>query len=111
MIWTFPARLVRVIDGDTVVLDLDLGFYQWRLGRSYRLARIDAPELNTELGKVARAAVDAFLVGESLLVKSLLAQTSKADNFGRFIVELLADGENVSDWLVANGHAIYRTFS
>ena len=40
--YQYAARFVRAVDGDTVGLDLDLGFYQWRLGRTYRLARLDA---------------------------------------------------------------------
>ncbi len=104
--YQYGARLVRVIDADTVVLDLDLGFYQWRLGRSYRLARINAPELSTAEGVAARSAL-----GERLAtVTSFLVSTAKADSFDRWIVELYADGANVSDWLVANGHAAYHTY-
>jgi endonuclease YncB( thermonuclease family) len=105
-VYTYGARLVRVIDADTVVLDLDLGFYQHRLGRSYRLARINAPEMSTPEGVAARDALVAHLAG----VTSYLVSTSKADSFDRWIVELYADGANVSDWLVANSFAIYHTY-
>lgn len=104
--YTYAARLVRVIDGDTVALDLDLGFYQWRLGRSYRLARIDAPERGTEAGKDATAHVVSILTGASFL----MVQTSRADSFDRWIVELFADGRNVSDEMVAAGYAIHRSY-
>ena len=104
--YQYAARLVRVVDADTVVLDLDLGFYQWRLNRSYRLARINAPELNTPEGVAARSA----LVEHLATVTACLVSTSKADSFDRWIVELYADGANTSDWLVANGHAVYHTY-
>lgn len=104
--YQYAARLVRVVDADTVVLDLDLGFYQWRLNRSYRLARINAPELSTPEGVAARAALVERLASAS----AFLVQTSRADSFDRWIVELYADGANVSDWLVASGLAVYQAY-
>ena len=104
--YQYAARLVRVVDADTVVLDLDLGFYQWRLNRSYRLARINAPEMSTPEGVASKAA----LVDHLADFTTFLVSTSRADSFDRWIVELYADGANVSDWLVANGHASYHTY-
>jgi len=103
--YEYPARLIRCVDADTVVLDLDLGFYQWRLGQPYRLLRINAPELSTAAGKTAKVALETFLSG-----KSLLGQTQKSDSFGRFLIELFANGENTSDWLVANKYATYQVY-
>ena len=104
--YQYQARLIRIIDADTVVLDLDLGFYQWRLGRSYRLARINAPEMSTPEGVAARQALGDHLA----TVTSYMVATAKADSFDRWIVELYADGANVSDWLVANGYAVYHRY-
>ena len=105
-VYQYQAKLVRVIDADTLVLDLSLGFYQWRLNRSYRLARINAPELSTADGVLARAALVEHLTDAT----AFLVQTSRADSFDRWIVELYADGENTSDWLVASGYAVYHTY-
>ena len=104
--YTYSARLVRVIDGDTVVMDLDLGFYQWRLGRSYRLGRINAPEMNTPLGPASRDYLTGLLANAGFL----MVTTSKADSFDRWIVELFADGMNISDQMVAQGHAVYQVY-
>lgn len=104
--YQYSARLVRVVDADTVVLDIDLGFYQWRLGRSYRLARINAPELNTPEGKIAREA----LAGRLGVAKRFRVTTDKPDSFDRWIVELVADEANISDWLVASGHAALHVY-
>lgn len=41
----------------------------------------------------------------------LRVHTQKSDKYGRYLVELFADGQCVNDWLVANGHAIYQTYS
>jgi micrococcal nuclease len=105
-VYQYAARLIRVIDADTVVLDLDLGFYQWRLNRSYRLVRINAPEMSTPDGVLAKAALVEHLAGVTIF----LVQTARADSFDRWIVELYADGQNVSDWLVASGFAQYQVY-
>lgn len=104
--YTYSAKLIRVVDGDGVVLDIDLGFYQWRLNRSYRLGRIDAPEMNTVEGVAAKTHLSSLLNGANYL----MVTTSKADSFDRWIVELFADGRNLNDQMVADGHAVYKVF-
>lgn len=103
--YEYRVKLIRCVDADTVILDIDLGFHQWRLGQPYRLLRINAPEMVTPEGKTAKAALEGYLSG-----KSLTGQTQKSDSFGRFLAELLANGENVSDWLVINKHAVYQVY-
>ena len=103
--YSYRAKLIRVIDADTVRLRLDLGFYLTREEQSYRLLRINAPELNTIEGKAAKLALEVYVTG-----KVLVAQTQKSDSFGRYLTELYADGQNVSDWLVANDYAVYQTY-
>lgn len=52
-IWTVPATVLRVVDGDTLMLRLDLGWhisYETRC----RLIAINAPELSTDEGVAAR---------------------------------------------------------
>ena len=88
------------------MLDLDLGFYQWRKDRSYRLGRIDAPETNTEAGVAAKEHLMSLMNGAS----SFMVTTSKADSFDRWIVELFADGRNLSDQMVADGFAAYKVY-
>lgn len=104
--YQYRARLVRVVDADTVDLDLDLGFQLERRNGRYRLARIDAPEVNTEAGKAAKH----VLLERLQAAASLLVVTSKADSFGRWLAEVYADGSNVNDWLVTTGHAVYRSY-
>jgi endonuclease YncB( thermonuclease family) len=104
-VFTYPAQLVRCVDADTLRLVIDVGFNMTRREASYRLSRVDAPELSTDAGKLARAALEGYLLG-----KTLVAQTFKSDSFGRYITEVWADGANVSDWLVQAGHATYKTY-
>jgi endonuclease YncB( thermonuclease family) len=57
-VWLVHAVVVRVIDGDTVALDLDLGWHTWRKSESVRLAHVDAPERSD---KVRWTEVKAFV--------------------------------------------------
>ena len=45
--YTYRAEVVRVLDGDTVELDIDLGFSTWVHKRSIRLLDVLAPESRT----------------------------------------------------------------
>ena len=101
-LFTYAAQIIDVYVGDTVHLDIDLGFHTWRRGERYRLARINAPELKTAAGPASRDALTKRLAE----AKSITAATSKADNYGRYLVELVDDlGVNVNDWMVSNGFA------
>jgi endonuclease YncB( thermonuclease family) len=56
--WTVPATVVRVIDGDSLLMRLDLGWHITLESRC-RLVGCSAPDLGTEDGQEARA----FLAG------------------------------------------------
>jgi len=63
MDFKFPAKLVEVVDGDTLRCDLDLGFHMWLRDVLVRLERIDTPETRTKnkLEKEAGLAVQRWL--------------------------------------------------
>jgi micrococcal nuclease len=100
-LFTYAVQVKDVYDGDTLHLDIDLGFNTWRRGERYRLARINAPELKTPEGPPAR---DHLIL---LLTKGpLIVTTSKADNYGRYLVECEVNGLSVNDQMVADGFAV-----
>jgi len=51
--WTYRARLNRVVDGDTYIMLIDLGFRTYGF-HAIRLAGVNAPELRTEEGDLAK---------------------------------------------------------
>jgi hypothetical protein len=42
--YEYNCKIVRVIDGDSIILDIDLGFGLWIHGESIRLFGVDCPE-------------------------------------------------------------------
>jgi micrococcal nuclease len=104
--YTYSAKLIRVVDADTLKLEIDVGFNMTRREASYRLLRINAPEMSTPEGKAAKAFLEGLLADKALVV-----QTFRSDSFGRYLIEIRANGESVNDYLVQSGHAQYHTYS
>lgn len=103
MPYEYAATCVRTLDGDTVEVDLQLGFHiTYRV--IGRLDGIDAPELRTPEGKVARAALEQMVQGKTLLVRTIL---DHRDKYGRpLLVILLENGVTTANQaMVDSGHA------
>lgn len=107
--YTYNARIIRIIDGDTVKCDVDLGFYTWLHDISFRLYGIDAPETRTrdlvekEAGLRSKARVEE-LCPEGTLVQ---VKVQGQDKYGRWLatVHLLDSGITLNDLLIAEGLA------
>lgn len=111
--YEYNASLVRVVDGDTLVLKIDLGF-KVEVEQTVRLFGVDTPELigeTREAGLAAKSAVVSMLTVES--VGKLLVRThkpAKRDKYGRYVAEISfvnASGATLSlnEQLVARGFA------
>lgn len=90
----YAAKLIRVVDGDTVKLAVDMGFGNTHTDM-FRLAEIDCPELPTEEGKRARDYVQSWFTcrGYACLIKSI-----KVDKYGRYLAHI-CDAKDVTDVL------------
>jgi micrococcal nuclease len=92
LIYIYKASLIRVVDGDTVDLIIDLGFDTFRHER-FRLYGIDAPEMNTLAGKAAKTWLrEALQPLEAIYVQTIqLSTKAKRDKYGRFLAVLYDD--------------------
>lgn len=104
--YEYKATVNRWIDGDTLLLDIDVGFFIIRQER-IRLARIDAPELNDHRVTYVRKAKHARAVGKKICPhgSEVLLQTKKSDRdmYARYIAEVTFEGKNLSDYLLSTG--------
>lgn len=103
--YLYKVTVDQVVDGDTVWLTVDLGFYIDHRTK-IRMAGINAPELSTDAGKTASAALSAFIQAHP---GQWTAQTFKTgeDKYGRWLCTLFApDGTDVNEWMLANGYAV-----
>ena len=117
--YEYKAHVVKVVDGDTVDVDIDLGFGIVMKDERVRIMGIDTPESRTSdkveklFGKAASARVKELLE-EDIILKTQIARNGEdmKGKFGRilgdFIVERFEDGrqEMLTDILVAEGHAV-----
>jgi len=90
---TLSGRVVRVVDGDTLVL-LVSGHDQERI----RLAGIDCPERGQAFGTKAKEALARLAAGKDVTV-----EWGKRDRYGRIVGKVIADGEDVNLALVREG--------
>ena len=108
--YTFRAKCVNVVDGDTVDCLIDVGFGLHTKQR-LRLHGVNTPEkrskdpLEKELAKIAEN-----YVSQTILDKDVLVQTYKDDSFGRYLarVYILSEDEAgvyacLNDLLIENG--------
>jgi endonuclease YncB( thermonuclease family) len=99
--WTVPCQVLRVIDGDTVVVRADLGF---RVGAdiTVRLRGINCPEMVLATGKEAKRLTEAWLANRP----GLELECHGPDKFGgRWDGRLFAGPQDLAEALLAAGHA------
>jgi len=92
--YTYKAKLNRVVDGDTVNLTIDLGF-RLTYTANCRLAGINAPEMNTDDGKVSKVALMQMLPPEFTI------ESTGLDKYGRPVVKI----GNINDKMIKDGYA------
>lgn len=98
----YSATIAKVIDGDTVDLIVDLGFHVSVAIRT-RLLGIDAPEVSTAEGKVARDRLRAELPFG--LTVALHTEKDPGDKYGRWLAQIIGPNGDVAQWMVAEGLA------
>lgn len=99
----YDALILKVVDGDTVDLRIDLGFSTFTDMR-VRLYGINAPEMNTQAGKDAKAFL-LTLVHEGTVV-TIRTIKDKQEKYGRYLAIIYAEVGSVNTAMVDNGHAV-----
>lgn len=118
--YEYRAKTIRVIDGDSVWFEVDLGF-RMTFRDNFRFLRINAPELRSSDPIEKQKAYAAKGRLEELLPpgREVVIRTEKAGKYGRWLAEvyLVDSGQeesalpvwerstNVNDLLLHEGHA------
>lgn len=111
--YEYKATVIRVIDGDTIDADVDVGFYA-TLRLRLRFIGIDTPELNSKDPVEREKALKAKAYVESILLSdpkpTLVVKTSKADSFGRWLADITYTNggvsKNLNEELLERGLAV-----
>ena len=105
--YTYRATILRVVDGDTCHVEIDLGL-DVRVRTTLRLAGINAPELPTDAGKAAKVFLDTLLASGEVLVRTV---KDRREKYGRYLGTLYvypAEGPalDANATMVSSGHAV-----
>jgi micrococcal nuclease len=88
--YDYTGRVIRVVDGDTLDVEIDLGFHV-SVRERVRLAGINCPEINTDEGKAAAEYVKAWVSGLDVVEISTI-KTPKGDRqekYGRYLAVIM----------------------
>jgi micrococcal nuclease len=104
-------KITGVVDGDTIDVDIDLGF-SVSFSQRVRLAGIDTPESRTtdKMEKALGLEAKEYLKSKVKDAKEIIIKTEKPDSsekYGRILGWLYVDGNTVSinDQMIEDGHA------
>ena len=114
--YEYRCKVLRVVDGDTVDVDIDLGFGIWMHKERIRVHGIDTPESRTRdymekiFGKLSAGMVEKFLpIGST---QTLVTIKDSAGKFGRILGKFkIFDGQEdrettLNEWMVKNYYAV-----
>tara|TARA_B100000927_G_scaffold232796_1_gene192968 strand:- start:44 stop:505 length:462 start_codon:yes stop_codon:yes gene_type:complete len=114
--YEYRCKVIKVIDGDTVDVDIDLGFDILLRDERVRIMGIDTPESRTrdkvekKFGLASKARLKELIGGKSGPILKTQINKKGEDmrgKFGRILGDFVTeDGRMVTDILVEEGHAV-----
>jgi micrococcal nuclease len=100
-------RVIRIVDADTLDLEIDLGFNVFTVQR-VRLAGIDAPETRTrdfnekQAGLESKEFVEKFIEDAEKNGYQIYVKTTLDDKYGRMLGRIVANNQCLNDLLLTN---------
>tara|TARA_B100001564_G_scaffold89045_2_gene72337 strand:+ start:2619 stop:3050 length:432 start_codon:yes stop_codon:yes gene_type:complete len=117
--YEYRCKILRVVDGDTVDVDIDLGFGVWLHKERIRLYGIDTPESRTRdleekrYGNMAKELVKSYMPVGSM--QTLITEKDKSGKYGRIlgkfkVLDIRPDRKNTSmilnDFMIEKHYAV-----
>ena len=122
--YEYKCKVLRVVDGDTVDVDIDLGFGIVLSDERVRIMGIDTPESRTRdkveklFGKASKYRLESLL-GEIAILKTQINKDGEdmKGKFGRILGDFIVEdgyggyknGSLITEIMVAEGHAVPYT--
>lgn len=101
--YTYRATIVRVVDGDTVVAMIDLGFNTYQKVK-LRLMGVDTPEIvgaDRAAGLAMKHWLEVVVGNQPVIIET---HKDRSDKYGRYLAVIWLDGKSVNADLIAKGH-------
>lgn len=94
--YEYRGTVLNVVDGDTVDINVDLGFKLSAVQRM-RIAHIDTPERGQTGFKEAGDALRSLILNKQVTVR-----TEKVSKWGYYLANLMIGEVNVSEYMLTN---------
>ena len=113
--YKYKCEVIKVVDGDTVDVNIDLGFGIWLKNERVRLKGIDTPESRTrdlvekKFGLAAKTRLKTMLgKGERVILKTYADKDGQdmKGKFGRILGDFTYKQTTVVNQLIAEGHGV-----
>ncbi len=110
--YTYKATVTAVYDGDSITIDLDMGFSHFQKNMKIRVSGVDTPEVRTRntLEKLAGTLVQKY-VEDLICDKDIIIKTikDKGDKYGRMLGRIYLEDLYLTDDLIDKG--LGKTYS
>ena len=110
--YEYRCKITKVVDGDTVKCDIDLGFGIWQHNETVRLKGIDTPEGRTSdkdekpYGLLSKKKLTEQI--ENAEVIKIVTSKDEKGKFGRILGTLVADNDdNINQWMIRHNYAVH----
>lgn len=115
--YEYKANCTAVYDGDTITVDIDLGFGVWLKKQKMRLSGINAPEMrgaDKAAGKVSRDYLRSLVLDKEVRIETSKLKGDKG-KYGRWIATIWVSVPqvtylNVCRKMVKEGHAVFKNY-
>ena len=111
--YEYKCKVVKVVDGDTVDVDIDLGFGVWLRDERVRIMGIDTPESRTSdkvekvFGLAAKKRLKELLKNGAVLKTQVNKDgEDMKGKFGRILGDFMVGDEMVTDIMIQEGHCV-----
>jgi len=107
--YDYSCTIRRVVDGDTVDVDVDLGWDTWKHNKRIRLFAVDTPECRTrdKQEKAAGLLAKKFVQERLEVGKKYALKTHEKGKYGRYLGTIfLEDGTSINAALVSERLAV-----
>ena len=113
--YEYKSKILRIVDGDTVDGDIDLGFGIWMHKERVRLLVIDTPESRTrdkiekKFGLASKARLKELMpIGSMQTLHTQIDKSGedKKGKFGRILGDFMVDTKFVTDIMINEGYAV-----
>ena len=104
-LYHYTAKVTECYDGDTITVDIDLGFGIWMRDQKIRLFGIDTPEMrgvDRVDGIIVRDLVRDILIDKTVTLKT---ERDASGKYGCWLATVIIDGMDLNQMLLDEGHA------